>query len=77
MPCVSFDIISGPKEIIRDKVDGILVPPYDREKMAETIEKLICDTSLRKNMAEKAEENLSKFSEKEIMKQWKRLIEEL
>ncbi|EGG80610.1 hypothetical protein HMPREF9477_00069 [Lachnospiraceae bacterium 2_1_46FAA] len=77
LPCVSFDIISGPKEIIRDKVDGILVPPYDREKMAETIEKLICDTSLRKKMAEKAEENLSKFSEKEIMKQWKQLIEEL
>lgn len=77
LPCISFDIISGPKEIIRDGIDGILIPPYDKEKMAEEVEKLICDVALRKRMSEKAEENLSKFSEKEIMKQWKQLIEEV
>lgn len=77
LPCVSFDIISGPKEIIRDGIDGILIPPYNKEKMAEEIERLICDASLRERMSEKAEENLSKFSEKEIMQQWKQLIEEI
>ena len=77
LPCVSFDIISGPNEIIRDGIDGILIPPYDKEKMAEAIENLIYDASLRERMSEKAEENLSKFSENEIIKQWKQLIEEI
>ncbi|WP_461811212.1 glycosyltransferase, partial [Faecalimonas sp.] len=77
LPCISFDIISGPKEIIRDGIDGFLIQPYEKEKMVEAIEKLINDTSLRKKMSENAEDNLSKFSEEEIMKQWKQLIEEV
>lgn len=77
LPCISFDIISGPKEIIRDGIDGFLIQPYEKEKMVKAIEKLINDTSLRKKMSENAEDNLSKFSEEEIMKQWKQLIEEV
>lgn len=41
LPLVSFDIVSGPREIIRDGEDGKLIPPYDTEKMAGVIYELL------------------------------------
>ena len=37
LPMISFDIATGPNEIIRDKINGSLIPPYDCEKMADEI----------------------------------------
>jgi len=48
LPCVSFDIICGPNEIIKDSEDGFLVPFADTTKMSEKICILIEDISLRK-----------------------------
>ena len=76
LPIVSYDIMTGPREIIRDGVDGILVPPQDIEKMAESICKLIENEELRKSMSEKTYENLGEFSKKEILAKWIELIEE-
>jgi len=47
LPCVSFDIICGPKEIINDSKDGFIVPFPDTQKMSEKICTLIEDLSLR------------------------------
>lgn len=77
LPCVSFDIISGPKEIIRDKIDGFLVDPFDVEKMSQSIEELIENDKLRSKMAEEADKNLEKFSMEKIMEKWMKLIESL
>lgn len=77
LPCVSFDIVSGPREIIRDEIDGILIPPYDKEKMADAIEELISNQQLRKNMSLRADESLDKFSNEQIMRKWGTLIENL
>ena len=43
LPLVSFDIETGPSEIIRDGENGFLVPPYDIECMEEKICRLIED----------------------------------
>lgn len=77
LPIVSFDIMTGPREIVRDGVDGILVPPKNLEKMADAICHLIENDSLRQEMAERSQENLDKFSRPAILEQWKQLIENL
>lgn len=77
LPIVSFDILTGPREIVRDGIDGILVPPDDITKMAEMICKLIEDNKCRAHMAERSQENLEQFSKQTILNQWKEIIESL
>ncbi len=47
LPCVSFDIVSGPNEIINNERDGFLVPFPNTDLMAEKICTLINNISLR------------------------------
>lgn len=75
LPCISFDIVSGPKEIIRDNVDGFLIDPYDKNKMIQAIETLIRDESLRIKMSENTGGNLEKFSNQKVMEKWRTLID--
>ena len=74
LPIVSFDIMTGPREIVRDGIDGILVPPYDLEKMGNAICNLIEDADLRNSMSQKSQKNIDKFSKTAILKQWCDLI---
>lgn len=75
LPIISFDILTGPREIVRDGIDGILVPPYDLEKMSAAICTLIEDDMLRQTMSDRSLDNLNKFSKDTILKQWCNLIE--
>lgn len=70
LPIVSFDIMTGPREIVRDGIDGILVPPYDLEKMGNAICSLIENEDLRSSMSLKSQENIYKYSKTAILKQW-------
>ncbi len=75
LPIVSFDIMTGPKEIVRDGLDGILIKPYNLDDMADAICRLIENDNLRKEMSLKSQENVDKFSKSTILKQWCDLIE--
>lgn len=77
LPIVSFDIMTGPREIVRDGVDGILVPPYDLEQMSDAICRLIEDDELRSSMSECSQQNLDRFSKQSIVNQWRTLIDSL
>lgn len=77
LPIVSFDIVSGPGEIVTDGEDGILIPPYETEQMAEAIAGLLQNTDRRIAMAERSTNRVELFRKDEILKQWKALIEEL
>ncbi len=76
IPMVSFDVATGPSEIIDDGKDGILVPPYDLKKMAAAIEKLMDTPQLRQEYSDHTQCGIGKFEMKSILKQWARLIEE-
>lgn len=77
LPCVAFDIYSGPSDIIRDGVDGYLVPPFDIDALAEKINFLIEHPEERKRLAANARGNLDKFSKEKIVAQWRELIDSL
>lgn len=47
LPCISFDFISGPKDMITDGVNGILVKDGDIDALAKAIDNLIVDENKR------------------------------
>ncbi len=74
LPVVSFDCRTGPRDIIRDGVDGILVPPMDVEKLADAMLRLATNKELRSEMGNRALEVHSRFSMDHVMAQWEALV---
>ena len=77
LPLVSFDIITGPGEIIQNGVNGFLITPYDIEEMARKVEVLIKDADLRESMSSHAYDNISLFRKDNIVKKWRGLLDSL
>ncbi len=76
LPMVSFDIETGPNEIIVQGENGYLVKPYELDEMAERIIELMENADKREKMSEYIEIK-EKFEKKNIKKQWIQLIEDL
>lgn len=77
LPCVSFDIRTGPDEIIRDGVNGYLVKPYDCERLAERIVQLASDDGLREQFARAASLDMEKFDLERILDSWNEVFDSL
>ena len=75
VPCVSFDVKMGPRELIHHGIDGYLVQPFDCNEMIEKIEILINNPELRSQFAEKAYLHMDEFGLEKITKQWKEILE--
>ncbi|WP_394333167.1 MULTISPECIES: glycosyltransferase family 4 protein [Macellibacteroides] len=77
VPPIAFDCPCGPKDIIYNLKDGILVNSGDINELAEKICFLIENEDLRKNMGINARKNAERFKIEHIAEQWKLLFEEL
>ncbi len=77
VPPVSFDCPCGPKEIIKDGFDGLLVKSGDIDLLAEKIGYLIQNESIRKEMGKNAKKSSQRFIPDVIMDEWKTLFESL
>lgn len=77
VPPVSFTCPSGPRDIIDDGVDGLLVENGNVEQLAEKISVLIADNELRKKMGEQARMDVERFKIENIGKQWDALFRRL
>jgi glycosyltransferase involved in cell wall biosynthesis len=75
LPIVSFDIMTGPSDIIRDGVNGFLVPPGDVDKLAERIEQLITQQNLREQFSDHSQLDMEKFDFTTIVKKWEEIME--
>ena len=70
LPVVSFDFKCGPKDIIDDGKNGIIVHDGDIEGLANAMMKLMDNQILRKTMSENAKKVVDTYSEENVMKQW-------
>lgn len=77
VPVVSFDCPRGPREIITDGHDGLLVPPEDAGALAEALIRLIDDEELRRRMAANALASADRYRIGEIAARWEAMITEL
>ncbi len=77
LPVVAFDCLWGPRSIISDGEDGLLVENGNIEKMAETILSLINHPEKISEMGMSARKNVQRFNIDIIAKKWKRLFDSL
>ena len=77
LPVVSFACKCGPRDVITDGEDGILVPEGDIEGLAKGMKKLMDDIQLRRKMGSAAFRNSNKYDKEQIMARWEKLFREL
>lgn len=77
LPIVAFDILTGPREIVQDGVDGFLVEDGNIEEMAQRIIQLIEDPKLREEFSKNSTKILELYSKDRILKQWYKLFQSL
>lgn len=70
LPVVSYDSPYGPKNIIKENEDGLLVEHNNIKAFASTLMNLIEDNNKRKLMEKKTVENSKRFCESTIMQKW-------
>lgn len=76
LPVVSYDFKCGPKDIIEDGVNGLVVRNGDIEGLAGGMARLMKDEELRKKMGMEARKVTERFSEEAVMAQWMKLFNE-
>ncbi|EEP2972764.1 glycosyltransferase family 4 protein, partial [Campylobacter coli] len=75
IPSISFDIYSGPKEIIENKKSGFLIKDGNLQEFADKICLLMDNENLRKQMGQNAKKKIqNEFSKEIIMQKWIKLI---
>jgi glycosyltransferase involved in cell wall biosynthesis len=73
VPCVSMDCPCGPREIIKDGVNGLLSRAGDVEDLSAKIEWMIIHEDERKEMGQAAREFAATRQLYVVMSEWKRL----
>ena len=75
LPVVSFDCPWGPRSIISDGKDGILVENGNIDALASALSRMMCDDNLRHFMSSNGIRNVQRFKMETIGNQWKTLFE--
>ena len=75
LPCISFDCKTGPREIIRDGVDGFLVENGNVDALAGSITEVLNKENLAEYGALAREDAICRFGFENVIKQWLTIIE--
>ena len=72
-PVVSFDC-QGPRHIVRDGHDGVLVPEGDVDELAAAMDRLMADPAERDRLAANGVQVTDRFRKDKVMTLWERLV---
>lgn len=82
-PCISLDCPEGPREIIINEENGLLVPYRGRKReqhvsdLAEAIERLIEEPGLLERLSDAAIQSSHRYDKDTIIDRWENLFKEL
>ena len=77
LPCVSFDCPCGPADIIKNDIDGFLVPINQEDLLIQKITLLMENNKLRESMGLEAKKNVSRYSVENVCNEWDILFKKL
>ena len=75
--CIAYDCISGPSDIIEDKVSGVLVADQDKDEMTRKVISLIENPEQRKELGKNAVLASENFSLEKIGTLWQELFQKI
>ncbi len=76
-PVIAADCGSGPREMVQDGENGLLVPPEDVSALAQALDRLWRDAALRARLGAAAVEVRERFSKERVLALWEQMIEEV
>jgi glycosyltransferase involved in cell wall biosynthesis len=75
LPVLAADCLSGPRDIIEDGVNGVLVRTEDIDSLAAGLEALMSDPTKRQQLAQAAPQVLDRFGVERVMGIWQEAID--
>ena len=69
-PVVATDCPTGPREIIRKGVNGLLIPMDNKTVLSDSIDSLFYDNSLRQKFTSNARESVNHLAVENICQEW-------
>ncbi|MDD2987195.1 glycosyltransferase [Flavobacterium sp.] len=73
-PVISFDCESGPNEIIRNEINGLLVENQNFDQLTLAMNRLVTDTALYENCRFNTKESLEKHQFDKVIAIWRETI---
>lgn len=69
-------VAGGIRELVRDGVDGFLVPPEDPDALADAMARWMQSPQERSQMAQQTASGTTRFSRERVIEDWERLLEQ-
>lgn len=77
LPAVAVDCDTGPRDILRHRIDGLLVPQNDQAALCDALFELMRSADLRKQYGARGRDVRERFGIERVAKQWQTLFTEL
>jgi GalNAc-alpha-(1->4)-GalNAc-alpha-(1->3)-diNAcBac-PP-undecaprenol alpha-1,4-N-acetyl-D-galactosaminyltransferase len=77
VPVIASNCLSGPREILHDGIDGMLVAPENIDALALGLNRLMSDPGKRQYFSHHAPKVLDRFGVEPVMAIWNRAIEQV
>lgn len=75
IPCISTDCpVGGPRMLIDNNINGILVDVNNKEQLFEAMDKIISDKDFANKLSENAMSSIKKYYPDKINKEWEKFI---
>jgi GalNAc-alpha-(1->4)-GalNAc-alpha-(1->3)-diNAcBac-PP-undecaprenol alpha-1,4-N-acetyl-D-galactosaminyltransferase len=69
-------VAGGIRELVRDGIDGLLVPRENPVALADAITRWIENPQERRHLAQQAASGITRFSHEQVVEDWERLVEQ-
>lgn len=74
LPVITTDFPSGARDIVRDGLDAVVVPPNDVQALAGALDRLMEDPAERQRLGARAVEVAERFNPGTVMSLWENLV---